>query len=55
MRFFSFIMLGVLLSVNIVGTRFVNRIGVVIIGLVFLSILSVIIGFFASKARSEEL
>lgn len=53
MRFFSFIMLGILLTVNILGNRFVSRIGVVIISLVFLSIISVIIGFFSSKARSD--
>lgn len=55
MRFFSFLMLGILLAANILGNRYISRVGVVIISLVFLSILSVIVGFFASKARSEEL
>ena len=55
MRFFSFIMLGVLVVINLFGTRFVSRIGILLIFMVFFSILSMLVGLFASKGRSEEL
>lgn len=55
MRFFSFALLAVLLVTVLVGVRFVSRLGLVIISLVFMSILSILIGFFSSKNRSEQL
>lgn len=55
MRFFSFALLAVLVVVMLFGVRFVTRLGAVIIFLVFISILSIIIGLFSSKARADEL
>lgn len=55
MRFFSFIMLGILAVINLFGARFVSRAGTVLIFLVFISILSMIIGLFSSKSRSGDL
>jgi amino acid transporter len=55
MRFFSFLLLALLVVIVLFGVRFVSRLGTVIIFLVFISILSMIIGLFASKSRSEEL
>ena len=55
MRFFSFLTLLILFILNLLGSKFVNRTGNVIIFLVFISIFSMIIGLFTSKRRSEEL
>ena len=55
MRFFSFVMLGVLAVTNLFGARFVSRAGTVLIFLVFISIISMVIGLFASKSRSDFL
>lgn len=55
MRFFSFTLLAVLVSCILFGVRFVSKIGVILITLVFLSIFCMLIGLFVSKARSEEL
>jgi amino acid transporter len=55
MRFFSFVMLGILVVINLFGVRFVTRIGVVLISLVFLSILCMVIGMFAAKSKSSDL
>lgn len=55
MRFFSFVMLAVLLVTNLFGARFVNRAGTVLIFFVFISILSMVIGLFASKSRGDTL
>lgn len=55
MRFFSFALLAILVVIIFFGVRFVSRIGIVLISLVFISILSMVIGLFASKARSDTL
>lgn len=55
MRFFSFCMLAVLLAANLFGARFVNRFGNLLIFMVFISILSMVIGLFASKSRNESI
>lgn len=55
MRFFSFLMLGILAVINLFGAKFVSRAGTVLIFLTFISILSMIIGLFSSKSRSEDL
>jgi hypothetical protein len=55
MRFFSFIVLGVLAVINLFGVKFVSRTGTVLIFLVFISIFSMVIGLFASKSRSHDL
>ena len=55
MRFFSFILLAILVVIVLFGVRFVSRMGAIIIFLVFISILSMIIGLFASKSRSDSL
>jgi amino acid transporter len=55
MRFFSFIMLGILVAINLFGVRFVSRIGVVLISLTIISILSMVIGLLSSGSRSEYL
>jgi len=55
MRFFSFLLLAVLVVVVLFGVRLVSRLGTIIIFLVFISILSIIIGLFASKSRSDDL
>jgi amino acid transporter len=55
MRFFSFAMLAILVVIVLFGVKFVSRMGVGIIFLVFISILSMIIGLFASKSRSDSL
>jgi amino acid transporter len=52
MRFFSFILLGLLVTTVLFGVRFVSRLGTILICLVCVSILSMIIGLFASKSRS---
>lgn len=55
MRFFSFVMLAVLLITNLFGARFVNRAGTVLIFFVFLSIGCMVIGLFSSKSRGDTL
>jgi amino acid transporter len=55
MRFFSFLMLGIIAVINLFGVRFVSRTGTVLIFLTFISIFSMVIGLFASKARSHDL
>ena len=55
MRFFSFMMLAVLVVTNLFGAKFVSRAGTVIIFFVFVSILSMVIGLFSSKSRSATL
>lgn len=55
MRFFSFALLAVMVSIVMFGVRFVSRMGVIIISLVVLSILSMIIGMFSSPGRKVEL
>ena len=55
MRVFSFLLLVALLVTVLFGVRFVSRLGLILIFLVFLSILSMIIGLFASPARRAEL
>lgn len=55
MRFFSFALLGILVAVVLFGVKFVSRLGVALIILVFVSIFCMVIGLFTSKARSEDL
>ena len=55
MRFFSFLLLIALVITVLFGIRFARRIGNLIIFLVFVSILSMLIGLFVSGARSESL
>lgn len=55
MRFFSFMLLAALVVIVLFGVRFVSRMGLVIMSLVFISILSMVIGLFVSSARSEDL
>lgn len=55
MRFFSFALLIILVVTVLFGVRFVSRLGMIIISLVFMSILCMLIGFFSSKSRSEDL
>lgn len=55
MRFFSFLLLIALVITVLFGRRFAYRIGMLIIFLVFVSILSMVIGLFTSGARSETL
>lgn len=52
MRFFSFCLLAILVVINLFGVRFVSKIGTMLVFLVLLSILSMVIGLFASGARS---
>lgn len=55
MRFFSFLLLAALVVANLFGARFVNKAVTVLISFVFVSILSMVIGLFASKRRGEYL
>ena len=55
MRFFSFLMLGVLVALNLFGARFVSRIGFLLIACVFISILSMVVGLFSAKARAHSI
>ncbi len=52
MRFFSFLLLAILVTTVLFGVKFVSRLGLILITLVFISILSMVIGLFASSARS---
>lgn len=55
MRFFSFLLLALLVVTVLFGPRIVRKLGMVLISLVFISILSIVIGLFASRSRSEIL
>lgn len=55
MRFFSILLLAGLTAANFVGVRFMRRLGMVLISIVFLSIASILLGTFTSRARSSYL
>jgi Amino acid permease len=55
MRFFSFLLLAALAVTTLVGARFASRMGTILIFLTFISIFSMVIGLFSSKARSADL
>jgi amino acid transporter len=55
MRFFALILLGILISINLFGMRFVSKTGLMIISFVFISILSMLLGLLTSKARNATI
>lgn len=48
-------LLAILVVLVLFGVRFVNRMGLVIISFVFVSILAIVIGLLTSSARSDTL
>ena len=55
MRLFSFILLGVLIAINLFGTRFVSKTSLLMIIFVFISLLSMFAGLLSSRSRSESI
>lgn len=55
MRFFSFVLLALLIVIVLFGIRIASKIGLALISMVFISIVCMIIGLFSSGARSQTL
>ena len=53
MRFFAFILLCILTLINLFGANLVSKTGILIISFVFISILSMLVGLFSSRKRSD--
>ena len=53
MRFFALILLGLLVIINLFGTRYASKTGLLILVFVFISILSMLVGLFSSNKRAE--
>lgn len=54
-RFLSFILLALLFGTNMVGLKYVTRLGTILLALLFLSILCMYIGIFTAESRSDDL
>lgn len=55
MRFFSLIILGILIAMNFIGRALVKRVGNFFIIIVLLSVFSILLGLFSSRSRHESL
>jgi amino acid transporter len=55
LRFFSIIILAVLVSISLFGSRIASKAGLMMIIFVFISIFSLVIGLFSSRKRHEEI
>lgn len=50
-RFFSLVILAILIVLNLFGRKYVHKTGQILIIFVFISILSVVLGLFSSRKR----
>lgn len=55
MRFFSLILLGILVFVSLFGIKIVNKLSILLIFMVAISIISMMVGLFTVKSRLESL
>ena len=55
MRFFSLVILGILIIINFFGRNYVSKTGLFLMACVVLSILSVLVGLFSSRKRHDSL